>query len=147
MSADLLALLENDPAAGILAVADLREKLAKAATPGPWLQAPDTHAGQVWIQRTKAKRYSLGTPDMEPLFAVRGHGDENYEQREADATFIVAEANTDHSLAAVRRWNGAVTRHYRDNDRPVCGHDQRSWPCPDLTETADEARAYLGGTA
>jgi hypothetical protein len=28
-----------------------------------------------------------------------------------------------------------------------CFQVTEDWPCPDLTETADEARAYLGGTA
>lgn len=56
-------------------------------------------------------------------------------------------------LAAVRHWRGTVERH-----RPIDGWQKPEsacfgcrfngpWTsCPELTEVADEARAYLGGS-
>lgn len=154
MTAPDLALADTAPGSYVLVVALLREERARAATPGPWLQAPDTHAGRVWIQRTAAKWHSLGPPDMEPLFSLRG--DESYAQREADAAFVVAEANSAHALAEVALWRGVVERHrpYDDNIPALCYacHEAPEgcageWPCPDLLAVVAAAKAYLTGGA
>ncbi len=62
----------------------------RAATPGPWKQFPDTHAGRVWVQ-IGTQRHEA---DCEPLFRARTLGrsptEADYRQREADAAFIVA---------------------------------------------------------
>jgi hypothetical protein len=140
MSADLLALLEQDPAAGILATADLREKRAKAATQGATLTRY-VHGGG------RLANYSEG---RDRTLVADFYDD-------ADREYIAAEADPAHALAAVRRWRGVVERHkpsrFNSDGDPywysgctLClGYPH--WPCPDLTETADEARAYLGGTA
>jgi len=112
MSAELLALLDSDPAAGILAVADLREQRVNNAMPAPLL-----------------------------------------DRMSSAAEYIAAEANPALTRAAVRRWRGVVERHTLTNlvytDGRICDwcDGVQDWPCPDLTETADEARAYLGGAS
>lgn len=55
-----------------------------AATEGPWRAEPNTGAGRVWVQIGRSRHDA----DCEPLFRVRGGP--SYEQREADAAFIVA---------------------------------------------------------
>lgn len=144
MTADLLALAASDPAAFILRAADLREQRAEAAHPGGWYAGTSN-----WIVAVVG--------DMADEFDVAKT------QGAADAEHIAAEANPAHALAAVRRWRGVVERHksaeiphmvstggsgLRQDGvtlvcRVCCGFSE--WPCPDLTETADEARAYLGG--
>lgn len=128
MNADILTLLGSDPAAGILAAADLREQRAKAATPGPYVVSDVTvRTDEVDIARV--------------LFAP------------ADAVHIAAEANPAHALAAVHRWRGVVERHTRADrlDPALCvcrlgdGGPGGRWPCIDIRETADEARAYVSG--
>jgi hypothetical protein len=135
--ADIRALLDSDPAAGILAAADLREQRAKYVAENcapPWTEG----AGYVWDGQHE--------PVCEPYYETAEH--------------IAAEANPAHALAAVRRWRGVVERHHLAHYYPqvtgsaaspmpravrVCGLCVNAgFPCPDLTETADEARAYLG---
>jgi hypothetical protein len=146
MSAELLALMESDPAAGILAVADLREQRAKAATP----------------QRWEVEDWPL-KPDRWQVFARMDTVATDATQ--SDAEHIAAEANPAHALAAVRRWRGVVERHKPMETQlweraglggirgaglarvcawcPAPRTSYTPWPCPDLTETADEARAYV----
>ena len=147
-TASLTALLDSDPPAGVLAVADLRERRAKAATPGPY--RVQGHAqleegcrclscyGDSWsweiaqIDGPECK----DTGDYHVMHL--GH---------ADAEHIAAEANPAHALAAVRRWRGFVRRHAAALmwDETACKWcANAAFPCPDLRETADEARAYLG---
>jgi len=68
---------------------------------------------------------------------------------------IAAEADPAHALAAVRHWRGVADRHGKPLHFCVAG--QHRWvsvtergyvskPCAELTEVADEARAYLGET-
>lgn len=110
MSAALLALLERDSAAGILAAAD--------------------HLS------AEASRVSLGGGS----FAGR---------TSADGARLV-----EWMLATVRRWRGVVERHGRYKTETVgagwCREHYkplRYAQCPDLTETADEARTYASGAA
>lgn len=140
MTADILALLSpqtpDTRPQGILAAADLREQRAKAASEGPW------EAGERCI-------WSLG--DGNPVVTDGPDGMGGVILL-TDAEHIAAEANPAHALAAVRRWRGVVERHARIDDGlrgycRQCYHLYPAWPCPDLTETADEARAYLGGSA
>ncbi len=81
----------GDPVAA--ALDKIRER-AKAATPGPWRNEPNTGAGRVWVQISRHR----GDRDCEPLFNVRSPGrnpsTEEYQQRAADAGFI-AHARTD----------------------------------------------------
>lgn len=123
MTAELLVLLDSDPAAGILAVADLREQ-----------RATDYGDGATRLARQHL-RLSLNLHAM--------------------SDYIAAEANPAHALAAVRRWRGVVERHRMiDSLFPLscdwCSQETDDllvvWPCPDLTETTDEARTYVGGT-
>lgn len=143
---ELIALLDSDPAAGILAIADLREQRAKRVASGPWLARPAGSTGRptVWDINGYLVSETPGSPYAE---------------------HIAAEANPAHALAAVRRWRGVVERHYMEPGMfpPQCGackpmstFDELDgaetvwvpiWPCDDLRETADEARAYLGGAA
>lgn len=135
MTADALALLSpGSPDTwpqGILAAADLREQRAKAAQairPGPY------YVGAAGAVVAHGGKYVTGytTPEGAEV-----------------AEHIAAEANPAHALAAVRRWRGVVDRHARSiGERPLslcvwCF--PREWPCFDLTETADEARAYVSG--
>jgi hypothetical protein len=135
MSADLLALLDSDPAAGILAVADLRERRVKVASPGEWRSSP----GMSTIYSPVPGGHQRTAIALYPV----------------DAEHIAAEANPAHALAAVRRWRGVVERHKLiDQDTLFCSwcsdesaHPDTAWPCVEIRETADEARAYLGGAA
>lgn len=146
MTADILALLSPQTPdtwpQGILAAADLREQRAKAATPGPYVpyytgveQSP-TQSDGTWPALTICDTVVSDRP----------------RQAWPNAEHIAAEASPAHALAAVRHWRGVVERHtpmrIRSKDgRDVCQWcDGSLWPCDDLTETADEARAYLGGT-
>lgn len=76
-------------------------KLAKEATPGPWKNEPNTHAGRVWVSkpalgsgilRKRAEEYHklfcVRTDDCEPYFQHRTKAE--YVQREHDAAFIAA---------------------------------------------------------
>ena len=145
-AADILTLL--DPATqdtwpqGILATGDLRvlrANLINEGGPGIWYVGPD---------------HTINGPDYLIATVEDIYGGRLTEH-------IAAEANPAHALAAVRRWRGVVKRHVRESaeiEVSVCAHcvmsgpdgyvwGVESWPCPDLTETADEARAYLGGAS
>ena len=122
MSIEILALL--DPSTpdtwpqGILAAADLREQRAKAV-----------------LEISKAPWTAFEDGVFGPDFAdgsLRTVAETVYFE---EAVHIAAEANPGHALAAVRRWRGVVDRHSHPD-----------YACDDLTETADEARAYAGGT-
>lgn len=146
-TSEILALADSDPATFILRAADLREQRAKAATQGRWrwrdvggrsgkmsliAEVRDAQVGYLTIVPS-------GSPDVYPS--------------KYDAEHIAAEANPAHALAAVRRWRGVVERH----GTPVtvygeawCGDHRKAWrlgKCPEIAETADEARAYLGGAS
>jgi hypothetical protein len=109
-AAEILTLLDQDLAAGILAWCDLREQRANAV--------PNVHAAQAL-----AEVYGG---------LVREH--------------IAAEANPAHTLAAVRRVRKLVERHKPNALTDCLGcAGIHEWPCPEVDETADEARAYLGG--
>ena len=141
-AADALALLAPDTPdtwpAGITAAADLREQRAEAVPHGPWSWI----AGRSYPQRiTNPEAYVIAeTFDNPDLGAVTSE-------------HIAAEANPQHVRFAVRRWRGTVERH-----RPIDGSGRPDsacfgcryngpWTgCPDLTEVADEARTYLGGS-
>jgi len=138
MTADLLALLDRDPAAGILAVADLREQRAT--------DAQDVTGEGRWVLVLGAE-YEVHAPTERACVAIS----------EEVAEHIAAEGNPAHARAAVRRWRGVASRHpvfrspsSEDGYSLFCrGHsDFRAVAdCPDLVETADEARAYAGGAA
>jgi len=139
MNAELLALLDSDPAAGILAVADLREQRAKAVVGrGEWHVEFNGYGDLTLWTRS-------GPEDPAPQHVIAW-----YEvDRAIEGMFehTAAEANPAHALAAVRRWRGVVKRHTHGGPDICSGCGEEAWPCPDMTETADEARAYLGGTA
>jgi len=134
MSADLLALLEKDPAAGILAVADLREqRIGDAQVAGyrgtlPWTHTIDAVPAEVWTVESddgevvpSSRLLTMEWPD---------------EAGQALAEHIAAEANPAHALAAVRTWRligDALVGGVIDEQSPIAIH------------VADEARAYLGG--
>lgn len=115
--------------AGILAAADLRQARAEAAQdrrPGPYVVGA---AGSVVAY---GGQYVTGytTPEGAEV-----------------AEHIAAEANPAHALAAVRHWRSVAERHVCD---PIwsrgCQDCRNVWPCEDVTEVADEARAYLRGS-
>jgi hypothetical protein len=143
MSADLLALLDRFPATGILAVADLREQRATAATQGPWIAWQGDH---YW----KVDRAPDGPH-------VCNTGRTTWNGTAEDAVYIAAD-HPEVALAAVRRWRDTATRHGQVNVPladgsgdtvrrcKACGHIGDS-DCRDIALTADEARAYAGGAA
>ena len=112
----------RDPAAGILAAADYRLSLLDAA-------------GDCWIVDPRPECAALAAHETDP----------------------------DHVRAAVRRWRGVIERHHLAHYYPqvtgsaasplpkavrVCARCVNAgFPCYDLTETADEAVAYLGGAS
>ena len=129
---------------GILAVADLREQLAKAVTGrGEWHIAFNGYGDPTLWTRT-------GPDDDKPQQILA-----DYEvDRRITGLFehITAEANPVFDLAGVERWKKTAGRHVRVlglRGHFVCSWctGTMNWPCSDLTETADEARAYLGGAA
>ena len=162
MTAEILALLDSDPAAGILAAADLREQRATCASSGPYtvveaIAKPrglyELRIGPTW------RDPETGDEGQSVVAQVSGDGGGFLwllPQARRDAEHIAAEANPAHALAAVRRWRGVVGRHQPFEFRTSGGGQNceccrpgawPNWPCPDLTETADEARAYLGGAS
>ena len=118
----ILALADSDPAVFILRVADLREQRASSVSRGHW------YANNGYVLCNSGDP----TDGVNVCAALI-----------SNAEHIAAEANPTHALAAARHWRGVVERH------SLGCPDQRaaSVPCDDLTETADEARAYLGGAA
>lgn len=126
-------LYDTDKPAFVLAVADLRELRANGVPHGPWS----------W---TAMGGYPQRVTNPEAVIVA-----ETYESPDAPAfvpEHIVAEANPAHALAAVRRWLGVVERHTLwDKMHPECAGCGHPWMCPDLTDTADEALAYLTGEA
>lgn len=126
----------TDPAGFVLAVADLREKRIKVATPGPY-EALSLHtingvdwqihagpAGAVWLY--------VGAED----------------QDRADAEHIAAEANPAHALAEVALWRAVVAEHQRmaGNAATALGDDVGCWSdgSPEWAAVVAAARAYLG---
>jgi hypothetical protein len=122
MASDILALLDSDPVAGL------------------WEAIRQIEA--------EASRVSLGSSGR---FDV-----EDPEKGEWLVDFL---------LAVGRGWRGVVERHTGEERQlwaygglggmqsagqavccEYCPGDTR-WPCPELTETADEVRAYLGGAS
>lgn len=154
---DILALFEEDLAAGIRAGADLREQRAGIIPRG----ALTLYRGDVWLGDV-----------AEQLRMFDMFGDDHWWPYKAGepshpfggdpvspevAEHIAAEANPTHALAAVHRWRGVVKRHggqerFGPRSERECGtcigsfayEEGADWPCPDLTDTADEVRAYLG---
>ncbi len=108
------ALLESDPAAGILAAIPVVEAmLYDFDHPTDSESAEAQYSADVWELR-----------------------------RRIVAMLPVA-------VAAAGRWRGVVERHENSVERPGSCYwcNGAPWPCPDLRETADEARAYLGVSA
>lgn len=59
----------------------------------------------------------------------------------------IPEVSQEHALAAVDHWRGTVRRHNRGSgDGHICLGCSEDYPCPDLTEVADEAREYVRGS-
>jgi hypothetical protein len=128
---------DTDPGGYVLAVADIREQRAKAATEGPY----------------KARSWEP-EPEHEvvagPLGAVWLYiGDEEHDR--ADAEHIAAEADPDHALEAVRHWRTVVERHgspARPGDvAPWCQtHQMRHLldDCRALLAVVAAAKAYAG---
>lgn len=157
----LLALLDSDPAGGILAAADLREQRANAATPGPWTYDGNP-SGAVWpVPYPATLAYVQPRRDLPVVYAIENGDAIPTATQVANAHHIAAE-HPGVALAAVRRWRGVVERHrlvstptsastlnihLADTGNVTCLVDYSPYPCPDLTETADEARAYLGGAS
>lgn len=145
MTAELHDLLDRDPAAGILAVADLRERRCDSVTRGDW-----------YADERAVRVRALGMEDRDEewlrtpcVLQPPGRSRIDFEQQRVNVVHAAAEANPAHALAAVAAWRKRVERHERveNGQSGYCRHcymSCRSWPCPDLTETANEARAYLG---
>lgn len=141
---DILALLSPQTPdtwpEGILAAAEVREQRAKALgamAPPPW--------------RVVSTEFGTGLASEGPSKAIYSNGQMLMARVESRlCEHIAAEASPAHALAAVRRWRGVVERHARIDDGlrgycRQCYHLYPAWPCPDLTETADEARDYVSG--
>ena len=140
MTAPDLALAGTDPAAFVLAVADLREQRARAATPGPYVARTTDDVGEL------AHQVHAGPHGAVWLYLGSDA------QELADAEHIAAEADPDHALAEVALWRGVVERHIDGVDHlgpfcVCCWSRSRSWPCPDLLAVVAAAKAYLGGAA
>ena len=139
--AQIVAMLDVDPAAGILGAADLREQRANAATGERWVLDPFEHYEE-----------DDPTDNYWDVDGAQSGGWIAHVGEREDAEHIAAEANPTFALAAVRRWRGVVERHRMvpvqsiECTEMACAACYSS-ECPDLAETADEARAYLGGTS
>lgn len=146
----MLALLDRDLAAGILAVANLREQRVNAAknvAPAPWR----------WQHHPSASLDSVISAGDNQIVYAHYDSDNGIGLTPEEGEHIAAEADPAHALAAVRRWRGVVERHKAQTlsdgsvicRRCVGAHIDTgiAYPCSDLAETADEARAYMGGAA
>lgn len=109
--AELLALLDSDPAAGILAAAQVLEDEAHVEAT---LRGDDPY----WSSDEASRYEKRWTPAL--------------------------------ALVINRRWRGVVERHAPLGDICCwCGPgiiQQAAWPCPDVIDIVDEAKAYVGGT-
>lgn len=148
-AADALRMLApstpDDWPAGILAAADVRQARAEAATPGRWRYNPE----KAW-HRPGTAEYEEGVfagPAGRSATTVAITGAADDPQSMHDAEHIAAEASPAHALAAVRHWRSVAERHVSG---PIwsqgCQECRQVWPCDDMWEVADEARAYLGGS-
>lgn len=156
--ADILALLVEDPAAGIRAAADLREQRARAATPGPYIPFYGGHLRGQPGDVAGVEQGPAEPGEPWPAVVICDTGGLNRPvQAQANAEHIAAEANSAHALAAVHRWRGVVKRHggqerFGPGSERECGtcvgsfayEEGADWPCPDLIDTVAEVRAYLG---
>lgn len=98
-----------------------------AATEGPWRAEPNTGAGRVWVQIGRQRHDA----DCEPLFRVRGGP--SYEQRAADAAFIVEARSAMPRLlkvaeAALKLHAGSVNEDYPHEGR-FCDECGEKSPC------------------
>lgn len=152
MSADLLALLDRDEAAGILAAADLRKQRTAAAQGfgHDWMAATAEHDEEhvrLWVFL-----HDRRADNDDPVSIAILDSDADLADEQSVGEHIAAEANPAHTLAAVRRWRGVAERHVRIENGSTgycryCYMSCRGWPCPDVLETVAEVRAYLGGAA
>jgi hypothetical protein len=130
----------TDPAGYVLAVADLREQRASAATQGEWVAA--VQRGKTPVVGVRGDRPGTGQ-----AIAVSGAPGREGAGR-ANAKHIAAEANPEHALAEVALWRGVVKRHTGTADelrpRRVCACCTFTAPCPDLLAVVAAARAYAG---
>lgn len=128
MSADLLALLDKDPAEGITAVADLRERRARGWPSGNFtIEAGPgcyDYRGHVLTMHVRTRAGLVYLP-----------GDHSNRVVQRRAEHIAAEANPAHALACLRTWRlvaGAIAAGIVGAGSPIG------------TSITDEARAYLG---
>jgi hypothetical protein len=131
---DILALLERDPAAGILAAADLREQEIEQC----WLCGS---LGAVALHNTATAQFGRN------LWTA--HRPESRSHPVTRCPVCSA-----HALAAVHHWRKLVERHQLLEEYgslgtvrccAMCNTPEADFPCDDLTDTVGEARAYLGG--
>jgi hypothetical protein len=146
---ELLGFYETDKPAFILRVADLREERANAALVGGshWTTFDGHDGPALWLSEDPDGDSLNGLLMPESLSAHLGD-----DGRVAVFRHIAAEANPAHALAAVRRWRGVVERHgsWKHGSNPVrfpCRRCGTAGFCIDLRDTADEAYAYLTGSA
>ncbi len=125
---------ETDPTGFVLAVADLREARAKAATPGPY----EAHQ---YKRDSALVGGEIFTPDIDrrPI---------PYASTWPDAEHIAAEANPAHALAEVALWRHLAKGHagHEMNGITTCRSCDGAieFPCADLLAVVAAARAYLG---
>jgi hypothetical protein len=135
-AAQIVALLDSDPVAGILDAADLRERRCDAVTRGEW-----------FAESQNVRVRILGMDETPTVAMPPGRTPMSFKDTWANAEHIAAEANPAHALAAVRRWRGVAERWQRQQRQYLEGEAAVVLLLDrDLTETADEVRAYLGGT-
>jgi hypothetical protein len=159
---ELLGYYETDKPAFILRVADLREERANAALVGGshWTTFDGHDGPALWLSEDPdgdSLNGLLMPESLPPHLGAKG--------QLAVFEHITADSNPAFALEGVRRWRGVVERHKPERESPISGqtcancaprvrfdrgeliYEQPAWPCPDLRETADEAYAYLTGSA
>lgn len=122
---EVLALLERDLPAGILAAADLREQRAKEA---PWQSAEQFNHWHGHMFAPHVDDFVAAEANPKHSLAAACHWRGVVERHRLGSAYY-------ESLGAT-----VVTCK-------TCGAPEDEWPCPDLTEITDEVRAYLGGTS
>lgn len=141
--ADLLKMLDDEPSAGILAVADLRERRARAATQGTWdvMDPTDTD-----LPHLVAFRVDADTGFDDDYVSLAEPGDIVHVN---DVEHIAAEANPVHARAEVAQWRGVVKRHFCGDSGTLIYCEwcrSEDWPCADLLDVVAAAKAYAGSS-
>jgi hypothetical protein len=134
----------TDPAAYLLAVADLREQRAEAATGGGTWRLEESDGAHAIVLASSGSHESQYT-EIEYTHGLYTEDGDQYETACLIAGHIAAEANPDHALKEVALWRAVVYEHEEFFRRlRAAGSTQPERPGVLLLCAVEAAKAYAG---